>query len=510
MLDLTLLKKYIIVKLKLGIKGKEQQKHLKELIKQYNSEDKAYQHLADEIIDNNKDYLEEFFNIILESKENLTTNDLKTIDGIHQTLAKLVADFNTKQVQFILAEDAPINILSGSVRSGKTWVACFKFGLKVMNSPLDSRFLMGGHTLKSLEANCFKYFKAFFGQYFTYSLNQKSATLFGHNVRLEGFPNERSVEKITGDTLAGALLDEIQTIPQNCVLQVYARCSDGDGFIFGTCNPKHKKHWLYAEWITGKNMQGMVKTWNFLVSDNKFLPKKYIESLSILFQGIFYDRNVLGKWCAAEGIVFKQFANNHNSYIIKVVKKEDIQRLNKEIAFAVIGLDFGGNKSGSTITITGFYKDVNKGMIVLRSKKLIDEKGTIDSVRLNNFINNNINQFKNKYTIPLYNLQADCAEQYLIVDVRNNIRKQGWHIPVEDSLKLRIMDRVQFISKMLALQAIQIVEDDADTLIASLDELVYDDKASEDKILDDGSTDNDSWDSFSYTFTRLIGRFKYL
>lgn len=502
-MNIELLKHYIVIKLQLGIKSEELKKHLDNLIYEKGNINIGYETLADEIIYNNKNSLNKFYS-------RLRFNKNSSDDEKHQTLAKLLADFNNKQIDFLLTKDKKVNILCGSVRSGKTWIACFKFGIKVMNSPMNYSYMMAGSTLKSLEANTFKYFKLFFGKHFTYSLTQKSAILFGHKIRLEGAPTEIAYKKITGDTLAGVFIDEIQLIPESFVKQAYTRCSMGDSFLYGTCNPQGKNHWLYKEWISNPNMQNEVVMWTFLVQDNKFLSQEYIDSLYILFTGVFFQRNVLGMWVAAQGGVFTTFTDNHKKYISSINTKDEIQNICKSVEFCSIGVDFGGNKSGSTIVFTGFYRDINKGFIVLKSDKLIDDKGTIDSVRLCKFIISNIVQFKNKYKIPIICLSADCAEQYLIVDVRNALRKQGLNIPVEDSLKLRIMERVQFVSKMLAIEKINIVDNDANTLINCLDELVYNDKVLKDELLDDGSTDNDTWDAFSYSFEKLIKRFSYL
>lgn len=504
MISLLLLKEFIKAKLKLGIKGKEQLKRFELFKYELGDAESAYNRLVSDIVDSRENEINELYEQLCHNR-NLT----KEVEiGIHQTLGKLLADFNIKQIKFLITKDKAINILSGSVRSGKTWIACFKFGLRVMNSPKDAKFMMVGTTLKSLESNCFKYFKLFFGDSFSYSLSNKSAKIFGHEIRLEGAPNERAVDKITGDTLAGAFIDEIHLIPKNFVLQVWARCSDGDGFIYGTCNPRHPSFWLYKEWITNPEMADVVVCWTFIVSDNIFLPESYIKSLSILFTGVFYERNVLGRWVAAEGSVFSLFANNHKKYIVQDTP-ELIEKLNKELAFVCVGLDFGGNKSGSTLVFTGFYKEIKDGVVVLKSAKLKDKKGEIDAVRLNNWVITNIKEFQKRFKVPIFNLNGDNAEQYLLSGVRNELRKNGLRMVVEDALKMRIMERVQFVLKMMALEKMVILSS-AVELIQSLDELVYNEKSTKDELLDDGTTDNDTWDAFSYSFEKHINRFNYL
>ena len=66
--------------------------------------------------------------------------------------------FNEKQKSFISdvkrGKLARINILEGSVRSGKTYISLLGFFLLVASSPENSEFIMVGKTITSLKRNC--------------------------------------------------------------------------------------------------------------------------------------------------------------------------------------------------------------------------------------------------------------------------------------------------------------------------------------------------------------------
>ena len=47
-----------------------------------------------------------------------------------------------------------LNILSGSVRSGKTWISLVLWAFWVLVSPKDRVYLMAAKTLTSLKRNC--------------------------------------------------------------------------------------------------------------------------------------------------------------------------------------------------------------------------------------------------------------------------------------------------------------------------------------------------------------------
>ncbi len=53
---------------------------------------------------------------------------------------------NPKQIDFMTCEDKRINLLTGSVRSGKTYVSLLKWAIFVGTMPKDGEFHMTGNT----------------------------------------------------------------------------------------------------------------------------------------------------------------------------------------------------------------------------------------------------------------------------------------------------------------------------------------------------------------------------
>lgn len=97
-----------------------------------------------------------------------------------------------------------INILEGSVRSGKTWISVVMWGFWVAGSPRDGAYLMAGKTLTTLRRNVLEPMCGMFGECFTYSLSKKEARLFGRRIYLEGASNAQAESKIRGMTINGA------------------------------------------------------------------------------------------------------------------------------------------------------------------------------------------------------------------------------------------------------------------------------------------------------------------
>ena len=86
-----------------------------------------------------------------------------------------------------------LNILEGSVRSGKTWISLVLWAFWVATMPKDGNYLMVAKTLTSLKRNCLDLLETLVGRAnFSYSLSKKEGTLFGRKVYLEGVNDVRA------------------------------------------------------------------------------------------------------------------------------------------------------------------------------------------------------------------------------------------------------------------------------------------------------------------------------
>jgi PBSX family phage terminase large subunit len=117
-------------------------------------------------------------------------------------------------------------------------------------------------------------------------------------------------------------------------------------------NPMHtvKKDYIDNSGQTLENGRLNIKAFNFSLYDNTFLDPEYIESIEKATpSGMFFERDVLGKWVSAQGVVYPDF--DEKKHIAKKIKG-DIKRY-----FA--GLDFGYEHHGALLVIaettTGDY-----------------------------------------------------------------------------------------------------------------------------------------------------------
>lgn len=208
-----------------------------------------------------------------------------------------------KQEQFLLDPLHRINLLQGSVRSGKTWVSLVKWAMFVRQRPTSELFMMVGRTRETLHVNCILLLAELAGENFVCtSQTAKTAWLYGHQIRLLGASDDSAVSRIKGSTLAGAYIDELTEIPESFYKMTLSRLSVAGAALFATTNPDSPNNYVYRTIVTNNDID--VKCYTFLLTDNDFLPKSYIENITKEYTGVFYRRFILGEWCIAEGLVY--------------------------------------------------------------------------------------------------------------------------------------------------------------------------------------------------------------
>lgn len=390
-----------------------------------------------------------------------------------------------KQQRFLIANDRRLNFLIGSVRSGKTYISAMKFSLLVVAvAPKEQEFLFVGKTLTTLKRNVLNLILSFVGRNnFKYSINKKEGVLFGHKVYLEGANDETSEQKIRGMTLAGAYCDEITLYPQSFVQMLLSRLSVPNAKLYATCNPDTPSHFIKTEYIDNENLNKSV--WNFLLTDNTFLPKEYIESITKEYSGVFYNRFILGQWVRAEGVIYTDFADNPRDFDIAPDDIRNIVKIN-------VGVDFGGNGSATTFVATGFTKGL-KCVIPLISERHPEQ---LNPEQLNEKFADFIDMCYSMYGMPM-NVYCDSTEQILIRGLRRIAIQRKLLVDIRNAKKNPILERIKLTQQLIAQGRFKVCTN-AKTVSSALCEAVWDEKH-EDQRLDDGSTDIDTLDAFEYS-----------
>lgn len=210
--------------------------------------------------------------------------------------------FSEKQADVILNANSRWNILSGAVRSGKTFVSYDLIIRRLVELPDGDRLLIG-RTQQTLERNVLNPLRKRIGTSFVSHVNSKNTVyIAGKPFYVVGADNKEAVTKIQGMGLIYAYGDEITTWHPDVFQMLKSRLSDKGALFDGTCNPDTPHHWLKTDIIDNPDVNASL--WHFVIDDNPFLPPEYVESLKNEYTGVFYQRYILGEWVLAEGLIY--------------------------------------------------------------------------------------------------------------------------------------------------------------------------------------------------------------
>lgn len=403
---------------------------------------------------------------------------------------------NPKQVDFMLNNDRRINLLTGSVRSGKTYVSLLKWAVFVASMPEDCEFLMTGKTLTSLKRNCLGLLQTLVGRRnFTFSISQKVGKLFGRVVWLEGANDDRAESKIRGMTLAGSYVDELTQVPEDFYRMLLSRLSVKGAKLYATTNPDAPNHWVKLDIIDNNEIDKMV--WAFTLDDNEILKREneeYFEQLKKEYMsmgGVFYDRFILGLWVLAEGLIYRQFANHKEEFIRDEAVDEHGNRLN--FLIISIGIDYGATKGETEFkanAITQYFREV----------------WTIDEMKLSGLYapEQIYEKFKEFYmrVVQKYGKVTHAFGDYgalgqvLTYGLNKYLQEQAIPLYVQDCIKGQIIDRI-YLDQMLFAQHRRFILRKCKYLQEAYEQAVWDDKKPDTR-LDDGTTPIDDLDASEY------------
>lgn len=314
--------------------------------------------------------------------------------------------------------------------------------------------------------------------------------MFGEKVYCLGADNVGRVGKFRGARVKYLYIDEIVDINKEVFELLKSRLS----FEYSLCdfagNPQSLNHW--AKSFIESDIDIYLQT--YTIFDNPFLPKQYVDNLCKEYEGtVYYNRYILGQWCNAEGLIYKRFADNPKKYIWDN---------NKPLpeGYTIIGIDYGGNKSGQAFVCTRISYDF-KNIIVLGSEK---HMGDIDPDDLFELEIEFAKRMEYKYKCKIDYILPDNEEVVLIRGLRKGAPERGINALVRGCIKEPINDRIDLERTMIAYDMLWYIDKECDTFVEAVSSALWDEEAKEDTRLDDFTSDIDTMDAFEYSFTKFM------
>jgi PBSX family phage terminase large subunit len=257
--------------------------------------------------------------------------------------------FSPKAKRFLASRLARINILHGSVRSGKTVVSLIRWALWVRTEAPEGDLLMFGKTERTVKRNVLGPLKQIVGsKNFRYVEGKGELWLYGRLIYVLGANDERAEGNLRGMTLAGAYGDEATLIPEGFWQQLLARLSVPGAKVFATTNPDSPYHWLKVNYIDRAGLLD-VRVWHFTLEDNPALDRTYVANLMREYVGLWFKRFIQGLWVYADGAVYDFFDEEAHT-------RDSIEG---EVAWRAVAVDYGT----SNATVFGLFAVSKSGPV---------------------------------------------------------------------------------------------------------------------------------------------------
>ncbi len=395
--------------------------------------------------------------------------------------------FSPKQQEYFRKAVHRWNIKSGATRSGKTFMDYYVIPKRIRAvAGKDGLNVILGNTKGTLQRNIIEPLQKIWTSELVSDIrSDNTAMIFGEKCYCLGADKITQVDRIRGSSIKYCYGDEVVTWNEEVFNMLKTRLDKPYSRFDGTCNPDNPNHW-FKKFLDSKENGTDIYLQEYTIYDNPFLADEFVKSLETELAGtVLYDRYILGKWKRAEGVIYRQFADNPEKYIIDIPPDD--------IIFCTIGMDFGGNGSAHTMILIGYSKSFKKVVI-------LDEyyrKEVISPAELENDVCEFIRRCQQKYKVV--DMYCDSAEQVLIKGIKSAVRYNRIPINIHNARKSEIIGRIRFYSSIIAQERF-FVMNHCKYLIEAMQSAVWDSRSiGKDVRLDDGKYNIDSLDAMEYS-----------
>lgn len=392
---------------------------------------------------------------------------------------------NPKQNEYIRNANRRWNFKIGAVRSGKSFVDIAYVILSRLRAVKDKPGLnvFLGVSKETIESNVLQPMREIYTEAVVGTINSRNiAIIAGVPVYCLGAEKVSQVSKLQGKSIKYCYGDEVARWNKDVFAMLQSRLDKAYSCFDGSCNPEYPSHWL-KKFIDQPDIDAYIQ--KYTIYDNPALPPDFVANLEKEYKDtVFYDRYILGLWTAAEGIIYRAFADNAEPFIVSSVPA---------LRLIVIGLDYGAGSSKTSIKAVGFtagYQDV----YVLAEK---DMGGIYDPETL-------YKKFHEFYDIVVSRFGA-VAHVFGDWGGLGNTLNKGLYIyckrngitaKVENCEKGVILERIELTQILMQRGRLHIMRD-CINMATAFREALWSDKQPDTR-LDDGTTDVDSLDAFEY------------
>ena len=402
-----------------------------------------------------------------------------------------------KQDEFIRNANHRYNLKIGARRCGKTYLDnLWTIPSRILDRKgKDGLNVILGVSKGTIERNVLQPLRQIYGKTLVGNINSNNiAKLFGEEVYCLGAEKISQVSKIQGTSIKYCYGDEVAKWSQEVFIMMQGSLDKPYSMFDGALNPENQNHWLKKDFLDKIEEKGLdVYVQHYTIFDNPFLSKEFVDNLCKEYEGtVYYNRLILGQWCNAEGLIYRQFADNPDLFIKDKAVDENGNKLNFMIIS--IGIDYGASEGETEFKATGITT-------------MFKQAWTIDEEKLTGL--HTPEQMYEKF-VEFYrrvvkeygkvtHVFADYGAlgQVLTFGMNKYLQQHGIPLQVQDCIKGRIVDRIELDCSLFG-QCRRFILRKCKYLIEAYTQALWDEKK-EDERLDDGTTPIDDLDASEYS-----------
>lgn len=373
------------------------------------------------------------------------------------SLSDYLAPKQLEVLHSYLNDDFGMMILTGAVRSGKTFIDNLLFiyelrrtaRLAKKHGDKHPQYILAGASSDSINKNVIISCMNQFGVEFKLD-RHGHYHLFGVDITPVSTATMAGLKGARGFTSYGAYINEATLGVEPVFQEILQRCSMPGSHIIVDTNPDNPQHWLKVDYIDKEDEKMKKLVYHFTIDDNTHLAPDYIERIKASTpSGMYYDRAIKGLWVTGEGAIYKDFDER-----TMTIEREDLP---DNLTYTT-GVDWGFDHP-TAIEVIGHD---NKG-----NYYLVDEAyGQFEQVdphwiRV-------AQRFKKEYGMGLI-FYADTARTEHISNFRQH------HIKTEYGYK-NVLDGIERVASIIKQHKFYVVKSAAPNFINEIYQYIWDEK----------------------------------
>lgn len=257
------------------------------------------------------------------------------------------------------------------------------------------------------------------------------------------------------------------------------------------CNPRARIYGDYIDLYREKGLAGGYLYEHFTIRDNATITEERLAEIESQYNPdtVWYRRDILGERAVAEGLIYRQFADAPERFIVDDLPEGDA------ISHVVIGVDFGGGTSAHAFCAMGFTA---RGCLAVLDE-YYERRALTPNELARDFVDF-VQRCRARWVVS--DCWCDSAEQTLINGLRGACAAAGLGLNIGNALKRPINDRIRATCILMGAGRFFVARGCRETIDALKTAMWDGQRATEDVRLDDGSSNIDSLDAMEYAFER--------